>query len=79
MPIGTELQVDFVDPDGGVVRVFDQTMIPMCAEAGANLVCTLPPLNLRGHPPGPWNVTIRKSSGPAAVVELMTIVERLRP
>jgi hypothetical protein len=77
MPIGTELQIDFVDPDGGVVRIFDQRMIPMC-EAGDDLVCSLPPLNLRGHPPGPWNATIRKLSAPAAVVEIMTMVERLR-
>lgn len=79
MPIGTELQIDFVDPNEGLVRVFDQTMITMCEEAGDNLVCSLPPLNLRGHPPGLWNATIRKSSGPAAVVELTTMVERLRP
>lgn len=79
MPLGTELLIDFVDPDGGVVRIFDQRMITVCVEAGDNLVCSLPPLNLRGHPPGPWNATIRKSSGPAAVVELTTMVERLRP
>jgi hypothetical protein len=79
MPIGTELQIDFVDPNGGFVRVLDRSIVPNCDESGDNLVCSLPPLNLGGHPPGSWNTTILKTSEPAAIVEITTMVELTSP